>query len=142
MNRYKLSNIIKKKLLSRFSSSDIKSQTFSYKVIHDYFKQYGLVEWCVDSFCCYGEDNCCWQDVENGWILNSSKYKNITDLSEKNQIVYSYLKRFIRGSCNKEELGKRTMFICENEDSLWVVLPLRDKIKQDIYLVFAKDERI
>lgn len=142
LNRYKLSNTIKKKLLKRFSSFEIVSHRLSYKLIHDYFKKYALVEWCTDHFCCYGEDKCCWQDIENSWILNSNKYKDVSDLGEKNQIVYSYVKRFIKGSCNPDEIRKRIVFVCEKEQYLWVVIPLRDKIKQDVYLIFAKDEQI
>lgn len=142
LNRYKLSNTIKKKLLKRFSSSEIVSHRLSYKLIHDYFKKYALVEWCTDHFCCYGEDKCCWQDIENGWILNSNKYKDVSDLGEKNQIVYSYVKRFIKGSCNPDDIRKRIVFVCEKEQYLWVVIPLRDIIKQDVYLIFAKDEQI
>ena len=135
MNKYKLNNIIKKDLLKTFKNTEITKKKFSFALLNSLCKNYEITEYVIEHYCCYGEDENCWVDEEVGW-LSCGKYKN--DKEGLNRCVYRQIKKFLKNDI--KDLSSRKIFIGENNYNIFYVIPLRDRLKQDITLVFAKDK--
>lgn len=132
MNTYKLGNIIKKYLLTRFDNSQISKKHFSFKLLKELCNTYSVIEFTQHLYCCYGEDRCCWIDESTCW------YGNISNKA-KNQKVYASLKRYVKKKKNFD-IYKRNVFIGENNKYICYCIPLRDVIKEDLFVVFDKTQ--
>ena len=62
MNTYKLGNLIKKDLLKHFKNSQIHKQRFSFSCLKKLCETYAIQEYVTNSYCCRGEDDCCWEE--------------------------------------------------------------------------------
>lgn len=135
MNAYKLNNIIKKDLLKSFKNDEITKEKFSYHKLNDLFKNYSVHEFLFKSYCCYGEDFCCWIDEESSWMRLSNKKASEYDL---NREMYKTIKRLVKDTFQGNE-NKRTVFIAENDNTVVYAIPMRDVNKQDIFISFIKN---
>lgn len=132
MNRYKLGNIIKKDLLKKFDNSEISKKKFSFSCLNKLCHAYPIAEFIINHYCCYGEDFCCWQDEERGWMNGP----NTTAKSINRRIYKSLRKTFKRNS--KYDICKRNVFIAEDDKCVVFSIPLRDISKEDVVIVFDK----
>lgn len=114
----------------------VEKHKFSFTLIHSVFKRYELVEWATLHYCCYGEDTNCWVDVESDWLRGSRSSASYAE----NQRMYMYIKQYFNRVARNYNfnLFKRKMFVGEDEESLCICVPLRDKLKEDVYLTFNK----
>lgn len=137
MNTYKLGNIIKKYLLTRFNNSQISKKHFSFKLLNKLCNTYPIVEFIQDYYCCYGEDICCWQDENICWYGKISQ-------KQINQKVYKTIKRYANSlkNTNKFNIYKRKVFLCETDTYIWYCIPLRDVTKEDLFIVFDKTKKL
>lgn len=103
----------------------------SLKHLRYLFSQYEVEEICVKNYCCYGEDTCCWYDVEGidfGWLfLDHAK-------EEMPSILLNYVKDHMRPYM--DSLYKRRAFIYQKDSLLYYVIPMRDLGTYDIYITF------
>lgn len=134
MNTYKLSNIIKKEFVhdkKRFGKHRAMNLSFAY--LRELFDTYYVSEWTEFDYCCRGEDCNCWIDVESSWL----RLRPMTD-QEYNNRIYSSIKRDINSRLSKKRIGKRKIYIAENNRVILVCIPLRDVAKHDHYIIFDK----
>ena len=100
------------------------------------FKEYQIEEIAVENYCCFGEDQCCWIDVEgpqHGWLFTDHKPEEMPD------VLFKYLKGHMRKYMNI--LYKRKAFIYTNDKGyLFYVIPMRDIAQYDIYIAFSRLE--
>ena len=136
MDAYKLSNIIKRHMVQdkRNRYRNMSKKNFSFTYIKDLCEKYYVSEWTEHEHCCRGEDTCCWIEVHSSWMRHA---KNYTDASY-NKKVYYCIKSFVNEVLPKNKIGKRNMFIAEDDKYVIVCLPLRDVSKSDHWLVFDK----
>ena len=137
MNKYKLYNTVRKELINTFGFKphNIKQISFSYKVLRELLEKY-YCEYIVDNYCCYGEDTCCWQDVESSW-LRTTKRNN----KEVNQLCLKDFKSDLKHIIKENKLFSiydRKMIISERKDTVWVIIPLRDVYRKDYAFCFNK----
>lgn len=111
---------------------DLKPSKYNRNKIFNMFKKYKYFGITKDSFCCYGEEHCCWQDVIEDGVWNYNlKYVRI-------DILYTLknLRHIIR---NKKQ-GNR-YFICENEKGFYIYIYARDtNLKKDFHIWFSNEE--
>ena len=138
MNTYKLNNTMKRVLLKDYKNNEISKKHFSFALINKLCNMYPVSEYIVNHYCCYGEDQCCWIDEESGWLTLGSPIP----LSELNRRIYKYLKNFLKTKFTNLNIYSRKMFVAENNDEIVIVIPLRDLIRQDIVIVFDKNENL
>lgn len=132
MTTYKLYNSEKRELIKKFGFKphQIKQISFSYTLLHNLIEKY-LCEYIISHYCCYGEDICCWKDLETCWMSEKGL--------ERNRVCLSDFRSVVRKIEDKSfSVYKRKMFICEKKNSIWVIIPLRDIIKQDFGFCFDK----
>lgn len=139
MDKYKLYNSIKRELLKRpnIQKSDIELKGFSYGLLRELFRTYTVLEYVVSEYCCYGEDICCWQEVEGenfGWLW--LRKRGLSWQFEIEKSLYNSLKRY------KKELYNRKIFYLDLEQVIWVQIPLRDVAKEDYSIIFDKNKLI
>lgn len=135
MNTYKLNNIIKKELLKKFDNSQISKKQFSFALLNQLCNNYPIIEYIYENYCCHGEDKCCWIDEETCWM----KYSLQKDV---NKTVYKRIKKGLKDKRFKNSIiniSKRNVFIGENDKVIFYCIPLRDKTKYDIWIVFDKE---
>lgn len=135
MNTYKLGNIIKKYLLTRFDNSQISKKHFSFKLLNELCYTYPVIEFTQHQYCCYGEDRCCWIDESTCWYSTENPRKI-------NQIVYRTIKRYSRRYTDNFNIYKRKVFIGENDKYICYCIPLRDVLKEDLFIVFDKTKKL
>ena len=139
MNKYKLYNTIRRELLSRknINRGDIELKKFSYSLLRELFQNYAVAEYVVSEYCCYGEDHCCWQEVEGetfGWIW--LRKGGISRHFEIEKSLYKSLKKY------KNELYGRKIFYIDKGKTVWVQIPLRDIGKEDFSIIFDKTKSV
>ncbi len=139
MNKYKLYNTIRRELLSRknINRGDIELKKFSYSLLRELFQNYAVAEYVVSEYCCYGEDHCCWQEVEGetfGWIW--LRKGGISRHFEIEKSLYKSLKKY------KNELYERKIFYIDKGKTVWVQIPLRDIGKEDFSIIFDKTKSV
>lgn len=132
MDNYTLSNCVKKDLKKHFSEPEIKKRKMNLKWIKSLLNQYILHEYCESWYDKY-EERCTWYDVEGlryGWVWANRTVKD-TD-----RIV----KKMFLGQCKefKKKCPNRNIFIGENDQYIWIVLPLRNLYKKDVDLILKK----
>ena len=135
MNSYKLNNIIRKECVKdkkRFGEA--KKMDFSFAYLRDLFDKYYVSEWTTFDYCCKGEDYNCWIDVESSWIRHGEK----NDIKYNNRI-YHAIKCEMNRRFNKKRIGRRRIYVQENEKVICVSIPMRDVAKHDHYLIFDKN---
>lgn len=141
MDTYKLSNIMKRKVLKdnqwRHYAS-MKKQKFSFAFLRDLCSKYRVSEWTEFEHCCRNEDYNCWIEVHSSWMYK----KNESD-ADFNKRVYSSVKKIVNSHLSKEQIGKRSIFISENNGAIFVCIPMRDtSSKSDHWLIFDKNRPI
>ncbi len=131
MNAYKLGNIIKKRMLEQFDNSQIRKQRLSIRYLKELFTKCELLEWVELDYCCRGEDTNCWVDEKLSWTSPSP--------------INSRFRRFKRQlnricEANHINIGKRHMFIGEDDMFIVICIPLRDitSPRFDTWLTFRK----
>lgn len=133
MDNYKLLNIIKKDLKQHgFKDHEIKKQKINLKYIKSLLNKYQTIE---ETVCWYdaNEDRLTWVDVEGlryGWIWVDRTIKD-TDRIIKDNFIEN-CKEFIK-AC-----PKRNIFIAENDQVIWIVLPMRNVKEHDIFYILSK----
>lgn len=138
MNKYKLGNLAKKRLLKYFNNEEIRKKQFSFALINNLCKTYPLTEYLIEYYCCYGEDKCCWIDEELNWMRNIYK-----DKKSLNRQAYKDIKKILNSNHRwepKVDIGKRKIFIGENKKIILLYIPLRDVRQKDILLSFDKSK--
>jgi hypothetical protein len=66
-------------------------------------------------------------------------YKNGESDADFNKRVYSSVKRIVNSHLSKEQIGKRSIFVSENKNAIFVCIPMRDtSSKSDHWLIFDK----
>lgn len=93
------------------------------------FKYYGMVE---DSYCCYGKEFCCWQEVveEGVWDATLGMVKrNILD-------NIHYIQKYLY---NPRKYGKR-LYMYEDKNCCEIYIYTRDLIKEDFAIWFNKED--
>lgn len=122
-----------KQKLARYNYSNIKMNTVKYnkdlfKNIFDEYNDFGMTE---SSFCCYGLEHCCWQEVvEDGvWdlTLDDVKYDILKNIKRCKKYLY-----------NGKKYGSNRLYIGEKEGSLYVYIYSRDVLGVDYSMWFAK----
>jgi hypothetical protein len=141
MNTYKLSNIIKREVLNDNKMrhyTNMKKQKFSFAYLKEICLKYKVSEWTEFEHCCRYEDYNCWIEVHSSWmyIKGESAY-------DFNQRVYRSIKGIINSHLTKTQIGRRSIFVSENETAIFVCMPMRDtKSKSDHWLIFDKRQPI
>lgn len=137
MNKYKLGNLSKKSLLKNFKNSEIKKCRFSFSYLNKLCESYPIIEYVTDSYCCRGEDFCCWQDEDCGWLRAANKHLSTYEI---NRLIYSSFKKSFNKKATRKEvdLSKRNVFIGEDENCVVFSIPLRDIYREDLCFVFHK----
>lgn len=134
MNNYKLSNIIKKHLKKHgFKDHEIKKQKINLKYIKSLLNKYQIIEETIRWYDAY-EDWSTWIDVEGlryGWVWVDRTIKD-TDKIIKDDFIEN-CKDFIK-TCSK-----RNIFIAENDQVIWIVLPMRNVKECDVCLILRKN---
>ena len=135
MTYQKLTNIIASEL-KEFKPQRVK---ISLRHLRSLFKQYVLDEISIKNYCCYGDEDCCWIDIEgpgHGWLWTDHDQKDMP------KILWQYLKGHMAGYMDK--LYKRKAFLYTRDDLysnekdkyLIYVIPMRDIARYDIYITF------
>lgn len=137
MTYQKVTNIIASEL-KEFKPQRVK---ISLRHLRFLFEQYELDEIAIENYCCYGDERCCWIDVEgpgHGWLWTSHDQKDMP------KILWRYLKGHMDGYMDK--LYKRKAFLYTRDDLyskekekdkyLIYVIPMRDIARYDIYITF------
>ena len=141
MDTYKLSNIIKREMLSdnKFRHyTSMKKQKFSFTFLRDLCSKYKVSEWTEFEHCCRYEDYNCWIEVHSSWM-----YKKGESDTDFNKRVYSSIKRIANSHLTKKQIGKRSIFVSENKNVIFVCIPMRDtSSKSDHWLIFDKRQPI
>ena len=140
MDTYKLSNIIKRKVLNDHKwrhYTNMKRQKFSFALLRDLCSKYRVSEWTEFEYCCRNEDHNCWIEVHSSWM-----YKKGESDADFNKRVYSSIKSIVNSNLTKKQIGKRSIFISESNDAIFVCIPLRDVSKSDHWLIFDKSRLI
>lgn len=141
MNTYKLSNIIKREMLNDNKwrhYTNMKKQKFSFTFLRDLCSKYRVSEWTEFEHCCRHEDYNCWIEVHSSWMYK----KGESDIDFNNR-VYSSIKRIVNSYLSKEQIGKRSTFVSENNRAIFVCIPMRDtSSKSDHWLIFDKNRPI
>ena len=141
MDTYKLSNIIKREMIDdnkwrHFTS--MKKQKFSFTFLHDLCSKYRVSEWTEFEHCCRNEDHNCWIEVHSSWM-----YKKGESDADFNKRVYSCVKKIVNAHLTKKQIGKRSIFVAEKNNAIFVCIPMRDtSSKSDHYLIFDKERPI
>lgn len=86
-----------------------------------------------NSYCCYGLETCCWQElVEEGiWDLSLEQVKKNIIYNIRHARKYLY---------NTKKYGKR-FYIYEDEEVCLIYIYLRDMKKEDYAIWFSNEER-
>jgi hypothetical protein len=138
MDRYKLSNVIKKEMLKDSRIKTIKKQRFSFKSFKQLCQTYRIDEWTIWHYCCKGEDQYCWIDAESSWV----RCKGFSD-KEINMKIYVMIKRdIIYDYKDQKNIGKINVFIGESDDTIFLCIPTRDKSKCDHWVCFNKSIKV
>lgn len=135
MTYQKVTNIIASEL-KEFKPKRVK---ISLRHLRSLFEQYELDEIAIENYCCYGDERCCWIDVEgpgHGWLWTSHDQKDMP------KILWRYLKNHMAEYMDK--LYKRKAFLYTRDDFysnekdkyLIYVIPMRDIARYDIYITF------
>ena len=147
MTYQKVTNIIASEL-KEFKPQRVK---ISLRHLRSLFKQYKLDEIAIENYCCYGDERCCWIDIEgpgHGWLWT------IHDQKDMPKILWRYLKGHMAEYMDK--LYKRKAFLYTRTDELYkhesslytkgdfypkdkyliYVIPMRDIARYDIYITF------
>lgn len=135
MTYQKVTNIIASEL-KEFKPKRVK---ISLRHLRSLFEQYQLDEIAIENYCCYGDERCCWIDVEgpgHGWLWVGHDQKDMP------KILWRYLKNHMAGYMDK--LYKRKAFLYTRDDFyskekdkyLIYVIPMRDIARYDIYITF------
>lgn len=137
MTRYKLYNTIRQNLIKKFGFKphQVKQISFSYKILQELLNKYKC-EYIIDNYCCYGEDFCCWQDVESSWLRLDKRSDKVV-----NQLCLKDFKcdlKYIVKENKMFSIYDRKMIISERKDTIWVLIPLRDLCKKDFAFCFDK----
>lgn len=132
MNKYKLGNIIKKRLLESFNNNEIHKMKFSFSYLNKLCATYPIAEFMFDHYCCCSEDVCCWQDEERCWMTNP-----YTTAENINRRIYKSIKKILTHN-SKFDICKRNVFVAEDNKCVVFSIPLRDICKEDIVIVFDK----
>jgi L-rhamnose mutarotase len=70
-------------------------------------------------------------------------YKKNESDADFNKRVYSSVKKIVHSHLSKEQIGKRSIFISENNRAIFVCIPMRDtSSKSDHWLIFDKNRPI
>lgn len=131
MNLYKNSNIIHNELKKR--NIPYKRIRFSRNTLRRIYNKYPLIELTSFSYCCLEEEESCWTDIEGidyGWEFRDYQAEEMPDV----------LFNLFLNSVKKFDLYKRKFFMVEEEDAIYLILPLRDWQKCDYVLTFKKTE--
>lgn len=137
MKRYHLMNLIKRELIDDLRiGEEIYTYRFCLRTLLDILDCYEdekfIVQMVSKSYCCYGEQFSCWNDLHFDIpCTKSSLYDN-----------YDWLRRYFK-KWRKYLRGKKIYVIKNNpqDDDLsdmTIVIPLRDLIKKDYYISFRK----
>jgi hypothetical protein len=91
------------------------------------YKEYGMTE---NSYCCYGEETCCWQEImeEGNWNLTLSMIRK--------DILYLFknIRHILRSS---RKYGER-MYMYQNKDCCYIYIYTRDLIQKDYAIWFKR----
>lgn len=133
MDNYKLSNIIKKQLKKHgFLNSEITKRKMNLKYIKSLLSQYKTMEYSIEWYDAQ-EDRLTWQDVEGlryGWIWCDRTIKDTDKIIKTNFI--DCCKDFLK------KCPKRNIFIAENDQTIWIVLPMRNVKEYDVFYILSK----
>ena len=97
MTYQKVTNIIASEL-KEFKPKRVK---ISLRHLRSLFEQYQLDEIAIENYCCYGDERCCWIDIEgpgHGWLWVSHDQKDMP------KILWRYLKGHMAGYMDIPEL--------------------------------------
>ena len=95
------------------------------------FQETQIKEIAVENYCCFGDERCCWIDIEGpscGWLFANHKP------SEMPQVLFKYVKGHMRQYM--DILYKRKAFTYNTDGYLYYVIPMRDIARYDIYICF------
>ena len=103
----------------------------SLRHLRSLFQQHEVNEIAIENYCCYGDERCCWIDVEgphHGWLFASHKPEEMKD------VLWQYLKGHMKSYM--DILYKRKAFMYAENDYIYYVIPMRDIARYDIYISF------
>ena len=112
--------------------SEMKSRKFNKNYFYKLLKKYKFCGMTENSYCCYGEEHCCWQElVEDGvWDLT---YKSVR------YSIWDLIKS-IRHELRCKKYGDR-LYMYEDKDNCYVYIYARDTdFKNDYFIWFSNKE--
>lgn len=112
---------------------DLKQKDYNRKMINDILKEHKYCAMVESSFCCYGEEKSCWQELyfDGNWNYT---YKKIKKMIKK---TFDEFEEYL---LNKEDFGDR-FFIYETENYIIAYVYLRDVLQLDYTMFFCKTEK-
>jgi hypothetical protein len=108
---------------------EIKASKDFFKIfIPNLFKEYKWYTMTENSYCCYGEEHCCWQELieEGNWDLTLKDVRMAIIESIKDSKKHLYH-------------GGR-LFMYKDADKCYLYIYCRDKIKTDFHIWFYKED--
>lgn len=93
------------------------------------YKYYGMTE---NSYCCYGEESCCWQEIiEEG--VNGLTLKDV-----RNDILYNL--KYIKNTLRSKKIGYR-MFVGQKDKDYTIYIYARDtEVQTDYHIWFSNND--
>ncbi len=136
MDLYKLHNIARKNL--KLTPNDTLSRKkYSVGYLKELAEKYEMREFLELSYCCHGEDNNCWMEVEGldyGWLWIDKDPETMPErlFNHALNILKSY----------RKHLYNRKMYVIESDDYVMIFVYLRDINSNDYVLTFGKKSEI
>ena len=127
--------MIRKDLLEKeleWNGIKLKPKKFNRDEVYNLFKKYKYYGMTESSYCCRGEENCCWQELveEGNWSLTLEDVKNSIWSNIK------YFKHYIR---NRKD-GDR-FYMYKDKSVCLVYIYARDtELQMDLNIWFSNEE--
>lgn len=111
---------------------ELKPVKYNRNLIFNLFRKYKNYSMTENSYDCYGEEECCWQELieEGNWNL-TLKSVRASILGTFKEIRY-YL-------CNRRNLGNR-LYMYKDKNCCYIYIYLRDVIKTDYHIWFDNNK--
>lgn len=113
------------------NGKELKPMKYNRDFVYNLFKKYKNYGMTISSYCCYGDEQCCWQDpyAEGIWSMNLKEVKNV--MWDNIKSIQPYIR--------ERRKGER-FYIYKDNNICIIYIYCRDNSEVDYYLWFSNGE--